>query len=196
MADPVAVVIKSLCCGCGNKISLLLCFSSWVLDIWIVLNSYFSITLKKKDWSFYWYFLWECLWSKNSTKSVKHISNNFIQDFCLSKAAIMDMERKFSNSTFDWYRFHHGWTSVLKNCWQQAVFAAYVHRWQKAALRGTEIGVNFHILFQSVINITTELGRWDMKLFSTVILIEIGSVQLDQKHTRNPSVKIAETRPT
>jgi len=30
----------------------------------------------------------------------------------LSKAAIMDMERKFSNSTFDWYRFHHGWTSV------------------------------------------------------------------------------------
>ena len=79
---------------------------------WIVLNSYFSITLKKKDWSFYWYFLWECLWSKNSTKSVKHISNNFIQDFCLSKAAIMDTERKFSNSPFDSYRFHHGWTNI------------------------------------------------------------------------------------
>ena len=38
-----------------------------------------------------------------------------------------------------------------------------------------EIGVNFHILFQSVINITTQLGRRDMKLFSTVILIETGS---------------------
>ena len=96
----------------GNKISLLSRFGGWVLDVWIVLNSYFSITLKKKDWSFFWYFLWECPWSKNSTKSVKHISNNFIQDFCLLKAAIMDMERKFSNSTFDWYIFHHGWTSV------------------------------------------------------------------------------------
>ena len=40
----------------GNKISLLSRFSGWVLDVWIVLNSYFSITLKKKDWSFYWYF--------------------------------------------------------------------------------------------------------------------------------------------
>ena len=99
-------------CGCGNKISLLSCFGDWVLDVWIVLNSYFSITLKKKDWSFHWYFLWECLWSKNSTQSVKRISNNFIQDFCLSKAAIMDMERKLSNSTFDWYRFHQGWTSI------------------------------------------------------------------------------------
>ena len=99
-------------CGCGNKISLLSRFCGSVLDVWILLNSYFSITLKKKDWSFWWYFLWEGPWSKNSTKSVKHISNNFIQDFCLSKAAIMDMERKLSNSTFDWYRFHHGWTSL------------------------------------------------------------------------------------
>ena len=54
------------------------------------------------------------------------------------------------------------------------MFAAYAHRWQKAALRGTEIGVNFHILFQSVVNTTTQLGRRDMKLFSTVIFIEIG----------------------
>ena len=51
------------------------------------------------------------------------------------------------------------------------MFAAYAHRWQKAALRGPEIGVNFHILFQSVINITTQLGRRDMKLFSTVLFI-------------------------
>ena len=28
------------------------------------------------------------------------------------KAAIKDMERKLSNSTFDQYRFHHGWTSI------------------------------------------------------------------------------------
>ena len=136
--------------GCSNKISLLSCFGGWVLDIRIVLNSYFSITLKKKDWSFYWYFFYECPLSKNSTKSIKHISNNFIQDFYLSKAAIMDMERIFSNSTFDWYRFHHGWTAKLyvqhfasENCLQQVVFAAYVHRWQKAALWGTEIGVIF-----------------------------------------------------
>ena len=52
--------------------------------------------------------------------------------------------------------------------------ATYVPRWQKAALRGTEIGVNFNILFQSVINIT-QLGRQDIKLFSTEILIETGS---------------------
>ena len=65
--------------------------------------------------------------------------------------------------------------SASENCLQRAVFAAYAHRRQKAALRGTEIGVNFHILFQSVINITTQLGKRDMKLFSTVILIEIGS---------------------
>ena len=64
--------------------------------------------------------------------------------------------------------------SASENCFQQAVFAAYAHRWQKAALRGTEIGVNFHILFQGIINITTQLGRQDIKLFSTVILIEIG----------------------
>ena len=102
MAEHAALVIKSF----------LSCFGGWVLHIWIVFNSYFSITLKKKDWSFYLYFFGECPWSKNSTKSVKHISNNFIQDFCLSKAAIMDMERKLSNSTFDWYRFHHGWTSL------------------------------------------------------------------------------------
>ena len=147
-------------CGFGNKISLLSRFGGWVLDVWIVLNFYFSITLKKKDWSFYWYFLWECPWSKNSTQSVKHISNNFIQDFCLLKAAIMDMERKLSNSIFDWYRFHRGWTSLrpTENCLQQAVFAAY-------ALSGTEIGVNFHILFQSVINITTQLGRRDHEAF-------------------------------
>ena len=36
------------------------------------------------------------------------------------------------------------------------------------------VGVNFHIFFQSVINITL-LGGRDMKLFSTVIFIEIGS---------------------
>ena len=131
------------------KISLLSRFGGWVLDVRIVLNSYFSITLKKKDWSFYWYFLWECPWSKNSTKSVIHISNNFIQDFCLSKAAIMDMERKFSNSTFDWYRFHHGWTSVRPT-----------------------------------------LRVW--KLFSTEFFL----LRLDQKHTRNPSMKIAKTRQT
>ena len=155
-------------------------FSSWVLDVWIVLNSYFNITLKKKDGSFYWYFLWECLWSKNSTKSIKNISNNFIQDFCLSKAAIMDMERKLSNSTFDTDFIMAGLAyvqhSASENCLQRAVFAAYVHHWQKAALRGTEIGVNFHILFQSIINVATQLGRRDLKLFSTVIFyIEIGS---------------------
>ena len=42
-------------------------------------------------------------------------------------------------------------------------------------LRGTEIGVNFTFYFQSVINITTLLGRQDMKLFSTVIFIETES---------------------
>ena len=69
-------------CSCGNKVSLLSCFGGWVLDIWIVLNSYWSITLKTKDWSFHWYFLWECLQSKNSTKSIKHISNNFRTSAC------------------------------------------------------------------------------------------------------------------
>ena len=59
--------------------------------------------------------------------------------------------------------------SMSENCLQQAVFAG------SAALRGTEIRVNFHILFQSVINITKQLGRRDMKLFSTVIFTEIGS---------------------
>ena len=67
--------------SCGNKITLVSRFGGWV---WIVLNSYFSIT-EEERLSFYWYFLWECLWSKNSTKSVKHISDNFIQDFCLSE---------------------------------------------------------------------------------------------------------------
>ena len=33
--------------------------------------------------------------------------------------------------------------SASENCLQRAVFAAYVHRWQKAALRSTKIGVNF-----------------------------------------------------
>ena len=37
--------------------------------------------------------------------------------------------------------------SASENCLQRAVFAAYAHRWQKAALRGTEIGVNFHLFF-------------------------------------------------
>ena len=46
---------------------------------------------------------------------------------------------------------------------------------RQRALRGTEIGVNFYILFQSIINITTQLGRQDMMLFSTVIFTEIGS---------------------
>ena len=167
--------------GCGNKISLLSCFGGRVLDVQIVLNSYFSITLKKKDWSFYWYFLWECPWSKNSTKSVKHISNNFIQDFCSSKAAIMDMERKFSNSTLDWYRFHHGWTSVRPTPRVWKLLTASGVRSLCASLtedrdRDTKIGVNFHIfLLQRLINITL-WGRRDMKLFSTVIFfIEIGS---------------------
>jgi len=78
----------------------------------------------------------------------------------------MDMERKLSNSTFDIDFIMAGLAyvqhSVSENCLQQVVFAAY------AGLRGTEIGVNFHILFQSIINIT-QLGRQDMKLFSTVI---------------------------
>ena len=130
-------------CGCGNKISLLPHFGGWVLDVWIVLNSYFSLTLKKKDWSFYWYFLYECLWSKNSTKSVKHISNNFIQDFCLSKAAIMDMERKFSNSTFDWYiyRFNRGWTSLhpTHHVWK-LLTASAVHSLCTSLTEGSALG--------------------------------------------------------
>ena len=63
--------------------------------------------------------------------------------------------------------------SESENCLQRAMLTAYAHRWQKAALRGTEIGVNFHILFQSVIDTTTQED--EMKLFSTVIFIEIGS---------------------
>ena len=136
----------------GNKISLLSRFGGWVLDIRIVLNSYFSITLKKKDWSFYWYFLWECSWSKNSTKSVKHISNNFIQDFCLSKAAIMIRKESLATALLIDIDFiitglAYVQHSASENRLQRAVFAAYAHRWQKAALRGTEIGVNFTLLF-------------------------------------------------
>ena len=37
--------------------------------------------------------------------------------------------------------------SVSENCLQRAVFAAYAHCWQKAALGGTEIGVNFTSYF-------------------------------------------------
>ena len=33
--------------------------------------------------------------------------------------------------------------AASENCLQWVVFAAYVHRWQNAALRGTKIGVNF-----------------------------------------------------
>ena len=33
--------------------------------------------------------------------------------------------------------------SASENCLQRAVFATYAHHWQKASLRGTEIGVNF-----------------------------------------------------
>ena len=72
---------------------------------------------------------------KNSTKSVKHISNNFIQDFCLSKAAIMDMERKFSiiatalliDIDFITVGLAYVQHSVSENCLQRAVFAAYAH---------------------------------------------------------------------
>ena len=49
--------------------------------------------------------------------------------------------------------------SASENCLQQVVFATYVHCRQKAVFRGTDIRVNFHICFQSVINITTLLGR-------------------------------------
>ena len=37
--------------------------------------------------------------------------------------------------------------STSENCLQRVVFTAYAHRWQKAALRGTEIGVNFTLFF-------------------------------------------------
>ena len=99
----------------------------------------------------------------------------------MSKAAIMDTERKFLATTllididFIMAGLAYIQHSVPENCLQRAVFAAYAHRWQKAALRGTKIGVNFYILFQSIINITTQLGRRDMKLFSTVIFTETGS---------------------
>ena len=140
--------------GWGNKISLLSRFGSWVLDIRIVLNSYFSITLKKKDWSFYRYILWECPWSKNSTKSIKHISNNFIQHFCLSKAAIMHMESKPSNNTFDWYRFHHGWTSLrpTHHIWKLLTASGVLklsHCRQKVAPRGTTLGWIFTFFFKA-----------------------------------------------
>ena len=56
---------------------------------------------------------------------------------------------------------------------------------RQRALRGTETGVNFYILFQSIINITTQLGRRDMMLFSTVIFIEIGSKTYKQYINEN-----------
>ena len=101
----------------------------------------------------------------------------------MSKAAIMDMERKFSNSTFDWYiyRFHHGWTSICPtlHIWKLLTASLTPMHWHLCAslatCRSTEIGVNFTSFFQSVINITPLLGRQNMKLFSTVILTEIGS---------------------
>ena len=96
--------------------------------------------------------------SVRSLKIVQNPLNTFrttwFRTSAWSKAAIMDMERKFSNSTFDWYRFHHGWTSVCPTlhvwkCLQRAVFATYAHRWQKAVLRSTKIRVNFQHLFST-----------------------------------------------
>ena len=142
-----------------------------MMDVRIVLNSYFSITLKKKDWSFYWSFLWECL----CLKIVQNPLNTFqttlfrtspcrrqpswIWKESLATALLINIDYIMAGLAY----VQH---SAFENCLQRAMFAA---------LRGTEIGVNFHILFQSVINITTQLGRRDMKLFSTVIFTEIGS---------------------
>ena len=168
MADRAAVVIKSFLSHFGGS----------VLDVWIVLNSYFSITLKKKDWSFTDIFY-------ESVRGLKIVQNplntfqttlfrtsacrwqpSWIWKESLATALLIDKDFIMAGLAY----VQH---SASKNCLQRAVFTAYARHWQKAAL--TEIGVNFHILFQSVINITTQLGRWDMKLFSTVILIEIGS---------------------
>ena len=76
--------------------------------------------------------------------------------------------------------------SASENCLQRAVFATYAHRWQKAALRGTEIGVNSKKYFQSVINITTLLGKRDMKLFSAVSFIEIYAMKPSRKLLQVP----------
>ena len=168
-----------------------------MLDVRIVLNSYFSITLKKKDWSFYWYIFF--FMSVRGLKIVQNPLNTFQTTLFRTSACqrqpswiwketatalLIDIDFIVAGLAY----VQH---SASENCLQREVFAAYAHRWQKAALRGTEIGVNFHILFQSVINITTQLGRRDMKLFSTVILL-----RLDQKHRRYPLLKIAKTRPT
>ena len=164
-------------CVYGNKISLLSRFGSWVLDVWIVLNSYFSITLKKKDWSFTDIF-YE---SVRGLKIVQNLLNTFQTTLfrtsaCRRQPSWLWKERLATALLID-IDFIMAWLayvqhSASENCLQRAVFTAYAHHWQKAAFRGTEIGVNFHTLFQSVLNIT---GRRDMTLFSTVILIEIGS---------------------
>ena len=149
-------------CSCGNKISLLSHFCGGVLDVRIVLNSYFNITLKKKDWSFYLYiFLWEGPWSKNSTKSVKQFQTTlFRTSACWRQPSRIWKESLATalliNTDFIMAGLAYVQHSTSENCLQQVVFAAYAHRWQKAALRGTKIGVNFHILFQSLINITTQ----------------------------------------
>ena len=120
--------------SCGNKISLLSCFGGWVLDVQIVLNSYFSIILKKKDWSFYWYFLWECPWSKNSTKSVKQFQTtlfrtsacrrqpSWIWKESLATALLIDIDFIMAGLAY----VQH---SASENCLQRAVFATYAHLW-------------------------------------------------------------------
>ena len=49
--------------------------------------------------------------------------------------------------------------STSENCLQRAVIAAYAHRWQKAALRGTEIGVNFTSFFSKCNKHNNTVGK-------------------------------------
>ena len=78
--------------------------------------------------------------------------------------------------------------SASENCLQWAVFAAYAHRWQKAAFRGTEIGVNFTLFSKcNKHNNTVRKTRHEAFLNSNFDWDWI-------KNTINPSMKIAKTR--
>ena len=57
---------------------------------------------------------------------------------CLATALLIDIDFIMAGLAYVQY-------SASENCLQRAVFATYAHRWQKASLRGTEIGVNFHM---------------------------------------------------
>ena len=52
-------------------------------------------------------------WSKNGRKSYKETLKNFFPVSHMTKAAMLDMEMKLSNSTFDWSRFHQAWKKLL-----------------------------------------------------------------------------------